>query len=172
MGGQWTAHSQWYDEAGGSGVAPTFLTPEGLKKLQAELRQLTTEGRRHAAQRIKEARILGDLRESGEYEDAKQHQAFVEGRIRELELLLADVQIIDGGNGGEVVRLGSEVRICDEDGHEETWTIVGSAEADARRGRISDVSPVGQALMGRRARETVEVQTPAGLGRFTILEIS
>jgi transcription elongation factor GreA len=148
------------------------LTPEGLKKKQQELRHLTTEGRRHAAQRIQEARALGDLRESGEYEDAKQNQAFVEGRIRELELLLADVQIIEESNGGEVVRLGSEVRIRDDEGYEETWTIVGSAEADPRKGRISNVSPVGRALMGRRALETVEVETPAGLGRFTVLEIS
>lgn len=153
-------------------MSPTFLTREGLKKLQAELHRLCSEGRRHAAQRIKEAKALGDVRESGEYEDAKVHQAFIEGRIRELELLLADVQIIEEGNGGGVVALGSQVRVRDDEGYEEMWTIVGSAEADPRNGRISNESPVGQALIGRQPGEAVEVQTPAGLTRLEILEIS
>ena len=153
-------------------AGPTFLTPEGLKKLQEELTHLRTEGRRHAAQRIKDAKAQGDVRESGEYEDAKEHQAFIEGRIRELERLLADVQIIDEVNGGEIVDLGSKVRIRDSEGFEEVWTLVGSAEADPRRGRISNESPVGQALLGRRVNETVDAQTPAGTMQLTILEIS
>jgi transcription elongation factor GreA len=147
------------------------LTREGLKKLQAELQELRTEGRRKAALRIKEAKALGDVRESGEYEDAKEYQAFIEGRIRELEHLLADVQIIEERNGGGVVRLGSKVRIRDEEGFEEVWTLVGSAEAEPRRGRISNESPVGQVLLGRRLSETVEAQTPAGTMRLTIVEI-
>jgi transcription elongation factor GreA len=114
---------------------------------------------------------LGDLRESGEYEDAKRHQAFIEGRIQELEVLLADAVILEEGNGGDVVALGSKVRIRDEEGYEETWTIVTEAESSPRDGRISDVSPVGDALFGRRVNETVEVNTPAGLTRLTILEI-
>jgi transcription elongation factor GreA len=151
-------------------AGPTLLTPEGLKKLQAELQELRTEGRRHAAQRIKDAKAQGDVRESGEYEDAKEYQAFTEGRIRELERLLADVQIIEERNGGGVVRLGSKVRIRDEEGYEEVWTLVGSAEADPRRGRISNESPVGQVLLGRRVNETVTAQTPAGTMKLTILE--
>ncbi len=151
---------------------PTLLTQEGMIKLQAELDQLRTEGRRRAAQRIKEAKSLGDVRESGEYEDAKEFQAFIEGRIRELERLLADVQIIETANSGDVVHLGSKVRIRDSDGYEEVWTIVGSAEADTRNGRISNESPVGQALLGRRVGESIEVITPAGVSRFKILEIS
>ena len=151
---------------------PTFLTREGMEKLQAELYHLQTEGRRHAAKRIQEARALGDLRESGEYQDAKENQAFVEGRIRELELLLADVEIIEEGNSGEIVDLGSKVRVRDEEGYEEVWTLVGSPEASPRQGRISDKSPVGQALMGRRVQDTVEATTPAGPIRLTILEIS
>ncbi len=154
-------------------AGPTFLTPAGLKKLQDELQELRTEGRRRAAQRIRDAKALGDVRESGEYEDAKDFQGFIEGRIRELENMLADVQIIqEENNGGEVVQLGSKVRIRDEEGHEEEWTLVGSAEAEPRRGRISNESPVGQALLGRRVHETVEAQTPAGTMRLTILGVS
>ncbi len=152
-------------------AGPTFLTPEGLKKLQEELQELRTEGRRRAAQRIKEAKALGDVRESGEYEDAKDFQGFIEGRIRELERMLADVQIIQEDNSSEVVRLGSRVRIRDDEGYEEEWTLVGSAEAEPRRGRISNESPVGQALLGRRVQEMVEARTPAGVVRFKILEI-
>ena len=154
-------------------TGPTFLTPEGLKKLQDELQELRTEGRRKAALRIKEAKALGDVRESGEYEDAKEFQAFIEGRIRELERLLADVQIIDQANHhGGVIDLGSKVRVRDEEGFEEEWTLVGSAEAEPRRGRISNESPVGQVLLGRRVNEVVEAQTPSGVMRLTILEIS
>jgi transcription elongation factor GreA len=142
-----------------------------MEKLQSELDHLHTEGRRHAAERLKQAIELGDLRESGEYEDAKRHQAFIEGRIQELEVLLADAVILEEGNGGDVVALGSKVRIRDEEGYEETWTIVTEAESSPRDGRISDVSPVGDALFGRRVNETVEVNTPAGLTRLTILEI-
>jgi transcription elongation factor GreA len=153
-------------------VAPTLLTREGLAKLQSELAQLRTEGRRRAAQRIRDAKAQGDVRESGEYEDAKEFQAFIEGRILELERLLADVQIIQESNSPDVVHLGSKVRIRDSEGFEEVWILVGSAEADPRNGRISNESPVGQALLGRRVNETVEVQTPAGVNRLKILEIS
>jgi len=153
-------------------TGPTFLTPEGLTKLQDELQELRTEGRRKAALRIKEAKALGDVRESGEYEDAKEFQAFIEGRIRELERLLADVQIIEETNHSGVIDFGSKVRIRDEEGFEEIWTLVGSAEAEPRRGRISNESPVGQALLGRRVNDVVEARTPAGVMRLTILEIS
>lgn len=152
-------------------VSPTLLTREGLQRLQAELVQLRTEGRRRAAQRIREAKSFGDVRESGEYEDAKEYQAFIEGRIRELERLLADVQVIEHNTNAEAIHLGSKVRVRDSEGHEEVWTLVGSAEADLRAGRISNESPVGQALLGRRAQETVEVQTPGGVDRLTILEV-
>jgi len=151
--------------------APTLLTPDGLARLQAELEMLRTEGRRKAARRIREAKALGDVRESGEYEDAKEYQAFIEGRIRELERLLADVQIIEAAARKETIDLGSRVRLRDADGFEEIWTIVGSAEADPRQGRISNESPVGRALLGRKAGETVEVETPAGTMCLTILEV-
>lgn len=151
---------------------PTYLTREGLQSLQRELHQLRTEGRRHAARRLKQAIELGDLRESGEYQDAKEHQAFIEGRIRELELLLADVKILEEGNSAGFVELGSQVLVRDEDGYQERWTIVSSPEADPRRGRISDESPIGRALIGRCERDTVEVETPAGSTQLTILDIS
>ena len=153
-------------------MAPTLLTVEGLQRLREELAHLSTEGRRKAAQRIKEAKAQGDVRESGEYEDAKEYQAFIEGRIRELERLLADVQIIEENSHGDRVGLGSRVRIRDGDGYEEVWVLVGSAEANPRRGRISNESPVGQALLGRRVNETVDVETPAGVSQLRILEIS
>lgn len=153
-------------------AGPTLLTPEGLAKLQTELQELRTEGRRKAALRIKDAKAQGDVRESGEYEDAKEFQAFIEGRIRELERLLADVEIIEQQKSGGVVGFGSQVRIRDEEGFEEVWTLVGSAEAEPRRGRISNESPVGQALLGRRVNDVVEARTPAGLMRLTIVEIS
>ncbi len=148
------------------------MTQEGLKKMQAELAELRSEGRRKAAQRIQEAKALGDVRESGEYEDAKEYQAFIEGRIRELERLLADVQIIQETNGGGEVRLGSRVRVRDSEGYEDAYTLVGSAEADPRHGKISNESPVGQALIGRRIHDTIEVQAPAGVTRWTIVEIA
>ncbi|MBN1484614.1 MAG: transcription elongation factor GreA [Chloroflexia bacterium] len=151
---------------------PTYLTPEGQKKLQKELDHLRTEGRRHAAKRLQHAIELGDLRESGEYQDAKEHQAFIEGRIRELELLLADVELIDETENSDRVILGSTVCVRDQEGYEETWLVVGSAEADPSGGRISDESPVGRALMGGRVRDTVQVKTPAGPVQYTILEIS
>ncbi len=153
-------------------MSPTLLTVEGLQKLRQELAELSTEGRRKAAQRIRDAKAQGDVRESGEYEDAKEYQAFIEGRIRELERLLADVQIINENNHTDTVQLGSRVRIRDSAGYEEVWVLVGSAEANPRQGRISNESPVGQALLGRRANETVEVQTPAGIDRLRIVEIS
>jgi len=153
-------------------VAPTLLTPEGLRKLQTELAQLRDEGRRKAAQRIRDAKAQGDVRESGEYEDAKEYQAFIEGRIRELERLLADVEVIEDIDQPDVVHLGSRVRVRDSAGYEEVWTLVGSAEANPRSGRISNESPVGRALLGRRVHDTVEVQTPDGIDRLTILEIS
>ena len=152
-------------------MSPTFLTPEGLQKLQAELAQLRDEGRRKAAQRIRDAKAQGDVRESGEYEDAKEYRACSEGRIRELERLLADVQLIKETDSSDTVQLGARVRVRDGEGYEEVWTLVGSAEASPSNGRISNESPVGRALLGRRVDDTVEVQTPAGVDRLTIMEI-
>lgn len=152
---------------------PTYLTREGRTKLEAELEQLTTEERKSVAERIAAAKELGDISESGEYEDAKKSQAILEGRIRELKSLLSRAEIIDDeqSSNGEV-RVGSQVTVrFDEDGEEETWMIVGSAEANPRQGRISNESPIGSAILGKRSRQKVTVQTPSGVMKLTIVKV-
>lgn len=152
---------------------PTYLTREGRAKLEAELEQLTTVERRDVAARIAAAKELGDISESGEYEDAKKSQALLEGRIRELKYVLSRAELIDEetASNGEV-RVGSSVTVrFDEDGDEETWTIVGSAEASPRQGKISNESPIGAALLGKRARHKVTVQTPSGVMKLTIVKV-
>ncbi|NTU80429.1 MAG: transcription elongation factor GreA [Chloroflexales bacterium] len=152
---------------------PTYLTREGRAKLEAELEQLTTVERKGVAERIAAAKELGDISESGEYEDAKKAQAILEGRIRELKSLLSRAETIDDEqvSNGEV-RVGSQVTVrFDEDGEEETWMIVGSAEANPRQGRISNESPIGSAILGKRSRQKVTVQTPSGVMKLTIVKV-
>ncbi|NOK58357.1 MAG: transcription elongation factor GreA [Chloroflexi bacterium AL-W] len=152
---------------------PAYLTRDGRAKLEAELQELTTDGRRQVAERINAAKELGDISESGEYEDAKNSQAHLEGRIREIKSLLSRAEMIDEENGGgSEVRVGSKVtvRIEGED-DEETWSIVGSAEASPSDGRISNESPIGAALLGKRARQKVVAQTPSGVLKLTVLKI-
>ncbi|MFV9503034.1 MAG: transcription elongation factor GreA [Oscillochloridaceae bacterium umkhey_bin13] len=152
---------------------PTYLTREGRVKLEAELELLTTVERKQVAERIAAAKELGDISESGEYEDAKKSQAILEGRIRELKSLLSRAETIDEdqvGNGE--VRVGCSVTVrFEEDGEEETWMIVGSAEANPRQGRISNESPIGSALLGKRARQKVTVQTPSGVMKLTVVKV-
>ncbi len=153
---------------------PAYLTRDGRAKLEAELEQLQTAGRKEVAERINAAKELGDISESGEYEDAKKSQALLEGRIREIRSLLSRAQMIDeSGNGqGSEVRVGSKVTVrFDGEDEEETWMIVGSAEADPRKGFISNESPIGSAMLGKRARQKVTVQTPAGQTKLTIVKI-
>lgn len=152
---------------------PTYLTREGRAKLEAELDQLITVERKLVAERIAAAKELGDISESGEYEDAKKAQAMTEGRIRELRSLLSRAELIDEehANNGEV-RVGCSVTVRFEaDGEEETWMIVGSAEANPRQGRISNESPIGAALLGKRARNKVTVHTPSGVMKLTIVKV-
>ena len=152
---------------------PTYLTREGRARLEAELEQLTTVERKQVAERIAAAKELGDISESGEYEDAKKSQALLEGRIRELKYVLSRAELIDEetASNGEV-RVGSSVTVrFEEDGDEETWTIVGSAEASPRQGKISNESPIGAALLGKRARHKVTVQTPSGVMKLTIVKV-
>ena len=148
---------------------PVYLTAEGLAKLKAELNQLVTAERPRVAARIHEAKLDGDLSENAEYEDAKQEQSFLEGRIATLELQLRNAAVIEKGNGDKV-GIGSKVVIKGIDG-EETFTIVGSAEAAPREGRISNESPVGSALMGLTKGQTFTVQAPAGPIEYTLLRI-
>src|SRR5688572_4720074 len=161
--------------AGGRGglmimnTKPVYLTAEGLEKLKAELSELITVDRPRVAARIHEAKLDGDLSENAEYEDAKQEQSFLEGRIATLELQLRNAAVIEKGNG-DSVGIGSKVVIKGADG-EETFTIVGSAEAAPREGRISNESPVGAALMGRKKGETVTVHAPAGPIEYTLIGV-
>ena len=153
---------------------PAYLTREGLAKLEAELEKLTTMGRKDIAGRINAAKELGDISESGEYEDAKNQQAHLEGRIREIKSILSRAQIIeDEQNGHGEVRLGSRVTVrFDGEDDEETWIIVGSAEARPREGKISNESPIGAALLGKRPRQKVSVETPSGQMKITIVKIN
>jgi transcription elongation factor GreA len=150
---------------------PTFLTPEGKQRLETELDWLVNTRRPQVAERIRQAREEGDLRENAEYDDAKMEQGFVEGRIKELEHLLKNTQLITH-TGGTVVALGSIVTIR-EDGfdEEETYTVVGATEADPRAGRISNESPLGSKLIGQKKGAKVRVHTPGGLTTFRILKV-
>jgi len=152
---------------------PAYLTRDGRTKLQTELEDLETNGRKQIAERIGAAKELGDISESGEYEDAKNQQAHLEGRIREIKSILARAQLIEEENGhGNEVRVGSTVTVrIDGEDEDETWTIVGSAEAKPRDGKISNESPIGSSLLGKRVRQKATVQTPSGVMKLTIVKI-
>lgn len=141
-----------------------ILTPEGLEKLKAELEHLSTEKRREVAQRIKEAREFGDISENSEYDDAKNEQAMLEQRIAQLEDKLRAATVIDSSElGTDMVRVGSVVHVKDEKtGKSQKFTIVGSAEAKPSEMKLSNESPVGRALVGRKRNDTVEVEVPRG----------
>jgi transcription elongation factor GreA len=150
----------------------TILTPEGLRRLEEELDHLKTVRRKQVADRIKQAKEFGDLSENSEYEDAKNEQAFIEGRILMLEGMLRSVKVIDNHDvRSDVVTIGSTVKLTDESGEDLTYTIVGSAEADPARNKISNESPVGRALLGKRKGQVVTVQAPAGVTRYTVRAI-
>lgn len=143
---------------------PTFLTQEGHKKLEQELSHLRTVRRQEVAQRLHEALTEGDILENAELEDARNEQAFLEGRILTLERILRNALIIEEGDGPrEMVGLGSRVTITEDDSAPETYHIVGSAEANPAAGLISNESPLGRALMGRKVGETAEVDAPDGV---------
>ena len=150
------------------------LTAEGLKKIEKELELLTTITRKEVAEKIKIARSFGDLSENSEYDEAKNEQARVEARISELESMLKNYTLIDESNiDSTKVNLGSKVRLLDKELKEEvTYTIVGKAEADPMNGTISNDSPVGKALIGKKVGQTATADTPAGELKFKILEIS
>ncbi|HEY5487012.1 MAG TPA: transcription elongation factor GreA [Candidatus Limnocylindrales bacterium] len=155
---------------GSFAVIPTHLTPEGLAALQSELEVLKTRRRPEVIARIKAARELGDLSENADYEAARKEQSFLEGRVQQLEQMIKSAVLIASSEGTEVV-LGSTV-VVETDRHgEETFTIVGSAEADARAGKISFTSPIGRALLGRKPGETVRVQVPAGTLDYRVVEV-
>ena len=153
----------------------TILTAEGLKKLEDELENLRSVKRHEVAERIKVAIGYGDISENSEYDDAKNEQAFIEGRILDLELeqMISTAIVIDSASNKEgVVMLGSTVVVKDmEFGDEETYTIVGTTEADPSKNRISNESPVGAAILGQKVNSVVQVHTPAGELSYQILEV-
>lgn len=150
-----------------------FLTQEGFNKLDNELENLKAVKRREVAERIKQAIEFGDISENSEYEDAKNEQAFIEGRILTLEKMLRNVRIIEHEqNDKNVVHIGAKIALKDmEYGDEFQYTIVGSAEADPTNNKISFESPVGKAIMGKKLGEIVEVIVPAGKLRYKILSV-
>jgi transcription elongation factor GreA len=152
----------------------TPITKEGLAKLEEELEHLRTVRRSEVAKRIQEAKELASPQNNPEYEDAKNEQAFVEGRILTIEQIIQNSVLIDEDEAhhSNVVQIGSTVTVKKDNGEKDNYTIVGSAEADPKEGRISNESPVGQALLGKRVGEKVEVKVPAGVLRYTIASIS
>jgi len=144
-----------------------LLTPEGLDKLKEEIEHLSTVKRREVAERIKEAREFGDISENSEYDDAKNEQAMLESRIASLEEKLRSASVIDASElDSDVVRVGSLVSVKDEgSGKALKYTVVGSTEADPSENRLSNESPVGKGLLGRKKGDTVKVQLPNGKNR-------
>jgi len=150
---------------------PTYLTPEGKLKLEEELEYLKTTKRKELAERLNFAIKQGDLSENADYIAAKEDQAFLEGRIRTLENMLRHVTLIEEQTGGEV-RLGSRVTVSEVGADDpETFLIVGAAEADPTRQRISNESPLGRALLGKHIGDEVEIDAPAGKITFQIVSI-
>lgn len=149
-----------------------YVTKDGFKKLEDELEQLRTVKRQEVALRLHEAMEDGELIENAEYEAAKNEQAFVEGRILELEHILSQAQIIERGNSKDVVTIGSTVEIKEKGGRKSaTYTIVGAAEANPKEGLISNESPMGMALLDHKVGDFVEVQAPAGAVQYRIVKI-
>lgn len=153
-------------------MAKIRLTAEGLARLQEELENLTQVRRQEVAERIRQAReeSHGDSGDSTAYEEAKTELALLEQRIAELERTLAEVEIVPEVAHSHVA-LGCHVKIRDSEGEEEEYVIVDHFEADPRRGRLSQTSPVGQALMGHRKGDKVQVDTPAGTRKLTIIAV-
>lgn len=150
---------------------PIYLTAEGAEKLKLELADLKGPQREALARRLRDAIQMGDLSENADYHKAKEDQAFLEGRIQELEYTLSAAQIIDGTVSKEVVSVGVTVTVQEDDFEPEQYYIVGAKEADPRAGKISNESPIGRALMDHMIGDVVEAQTPGGALKLKILKI-
>lgn len=150
---------------------PIYLTAEGAEKLKVELVDLKGPQRLALAKRLRDAIQMGDLSENADYHKAKEDQAFLEGRIQELDYILAAAQIVAGAVSKEKVGVGVTVTVQEDDFEPEQYYIVGAKEADPRGGKISNKSPIGRALMDHRAGDTVEAQTPGGSIRLKIIRI-
>ena len=150
-----------------------ILTSEGLKKLETELEDLIVVKRKEVAQKIKEAREQGDLSENAEYDAAKDEQRDIEARIEEIEKILKNAEIVDEDEVNlDTINIGCQVRILDCEFDEElTYKIVGSTEANSLKGKISNESPVGRALLGKKVGEMVSVETQMGTVQYKVLDI-
>ena len=150
----------------------TYLTHEGLAKLESELAHLRNVRRIEITERLHSAKELTGTEENADYEDAKTEQAFVEGRILELESILKNPVIIDEHHAEDGrISIGTRFRVRDEGGEEDTYTLVGTTEADVAHGRISNESPVGGAVIGHKVGDTVEVSVPNGTVSYTIVSV-
>jgi transcription elongation factor GreA len=149
----------------------TLLTPEGFQRLEQELHYLTSVRRPEVARAIHEAKMDGDVMENAGYEEAKRQQAFLEGRIMTIQMMLNRAVIIESNGPSETVIIGSRVTVTEEAFEPETYVIVGSAEANPADGRISNESPLGRALLGHRVGERVAFDTPGGPVEMEILRI-
>jgi transcription elongation factor GreA len=154
-------------------VKEVILTPEGYEKLKQEIEHLSTAKRREVADRIRVAREFGDINENAEYDDAKNEQAMLEQRIAMLEERLLAARVIEKGDvSSDVVSIGSHVRLKDMEANETVeYHVVGSAEANPAEYKLSNESPVGKAILGRKKGEVVEVAAPRGSLKFKILDI-
>jgi transcription elongation factor GreA len=149
----------------------TFLTREGFQKLEEELDYLKNVRRPEVAEAIHDAKMDGDVSENAGYDEAKRQQAFLEGRIMTVESMLKNAVIIETNGPSDTVNLGSRVTVQEEGYEPETYVIVGSAEADPGGGRISNESPLGKALLGRRVGDRIEFKAPAGTVEMEVLRI-
>ncbi|MBR6633152.1 MAG: transcription elongation factor GreA [Clostridia bacterium] len=150
----------------------TIVTKEGLLKLQEELNELKTVTRVKVGEDLKKARAFGDLSENSEYDEAKNEQAKVEGRILELEEMLKNVEVVENTKAMSSVGFGSTVTVVDKDGVTAEYTIVGAAEANFLENKISNESPIGAAIFGKSAGDTVEFDTPGGKETLTVKEVT
>ncbi|HET9913336.1 MAG TPA: transcription elongation factor GreA [Anaerolineales bacterium] len=148
----------------------TYLTPEGAAKLKAELAELTGARREELAQRLRSAIQMGDLSENADYHKAKEDQAFLEGRIQEIEAVLRTAVIVEKVQS-DVVIVGSRVTVQEDNFDPEVYYVVGAKEADPRNSKISNESPIGKALMDHKAGDVVEAETPDGKIKFKILKV-
>ena len=148
-----------------------FFTPEGLARLEAELEHLRNARRQEVAEKLQRAKEMGGTANNAEYEDAKNEQAFVEGRILTVENMVKHAVVSTPDRANPRVEFGDRVTLRNQDGKPEVYIIVGSAEANPNEGRISNQSPVGQALLGKRVGDEVEIAVPAGVLKLIITEI-
>lgn len=149
---------------------PTYISSEGLAKLEAEYEKRKKETRKEIAERIESAKELGDLSENFEYHEAKEQQALNESRVIELEGMIRDAVLVEQKTGGSEISLGATF-VVEMNGVQKTFEMVGSNEADPLVGKISNESPLGQAFLGRGAGEQVEVEVPSGTMSYKIIEI-